>query len=163
MCIFSLFAFIVLSWSTGCAKEPQVTAPPQPTRDMVIEQSFEKQLNAINPTAVQIYHDATAALDAGDYAKSKLLYERVTILAPNFSPAYRRLGYIKLYINNDRDQALTLLRKAMALEPDAYNQAALAEALLVKGTPGDYQEAFNLARDRQANAPAVRILLDWKI
>ena len=26
-----------------------------------------------------------------------------------------------------------------------------------------YQEAFNLARDRQANAPVVRILLDWKI
>ena len=143
--IFSLCAIMGLAWLTGCATQPEKTLPAQPTRNLAIEQSLEKQLQALNPAAVQIYHDATAALDAGDYSKSKLLYQKVINLAPGFSTAYRRLSYIELYVNNDRNQALALARKAVALEPDAYNQSTLAETLLVNGTPSDNQEAYNLA------------------
>ena len=143
--IFSLFALLWLVCLTGCANQPETTPPPQTARDAALEQSFEKQLNSINPAAVEIYHDATTALDARDYAKSKILYQKVINMAPGFSTAYRRLSYIELYIDNDRNQALSLIRKAVALEPDAYNQSSLAETLLVEGTPSDDQEAFTLA------------------
>jgi predicted TPR repeat methyltransferase len=46
----------------------------------------------MNPAAVPIYRDATTAGDAGDYEKSKELYQQVLSMAPNFSTAYRRLG-----------------------------------------------------------------------
>jgi tetratricopeptide (TPR) repeat protein len=143
--IFGLSFVVLLSLLTGCANKTNETIPPQPTRDMALEKSFEKQLNAMNPTAVKVYQDATAALDAGNYIKSKLLYEQVSALAPNFSTAYRRLSYIELSINHNRDQALVLLRKAVSLEPDAFNLAALSMALMSNGTPSDNQEAYNLA------------------
>jgi Zn-dependent protease with chaperone function len=148
-----ILATVLIALLTGCANKPEEAIPPQSTRDAVSEQSFEKQLNAMNPAAVQVYQDATTAIDARDYAKSKLLYEQVISLAPNFGTAYRRLAYIELYINNNPDHAIELLRKAMELEPDAYNQSALALALLTKATPSDYQEAYNLASTAVKSLP----------
>jgi hypothetical protein len=56
--------------------------------------------------------------------------------------------------SNDIEGAVTLLRKAVELEPDAYNQSALSQAFLKRLTyPGSW-EAFNLASE------AARLLPD---
>ncbi len=135
-----LFLFLV-----GCASKT-VEAPPsvEPTRDPNLEKPVELQLGKINPEAVPVYQEATQALDNGNYEKSKQLYEQVIVMAPDFSTAYRRLGYIELGLNNV-DRAEELTRKALTLEPNSYNQSSLAIILLQKDTPKDSQEAYDLA------------------
>ena len=143
--IFCFLIFILLALS-GCNNSSEaVTIPsPQTTRDPNLEQDIEKQLESMNPAAVSVYREATAALDAEDYARAKELYEQVLTLAPEFSPAYRRLGYIEREFNNLTGSE-ELLRKAVELEPDGYNKGALAFTFYFKDTPLDLQEAFELA------------------
>ena len=128
----------------ACAKQPVATPQPEPTRDPNLEKPLELQLGEINPDAVSVYREATQTLDKGDYETAKPLYEQVIVMAPNFSTAYRRLGYIELSLNHI-DQAEQLTRKALALEPNSYNQSSLAMVLLQKNTPKDSQEAYDLA------------------
>jgi Zn-dependent protease with chaperone function/Flp pilus assembly protein TadD len=109
-----------------------------------LEKPIELQLEKTKPDAVPVYQEATQAFDKGNYEKSKQLYEQVIVMAPDFSTAYRRLGYIELSLNN-MDRAEELTRKALALEPNSYNQSSLAIILLQKNTPKDSQEAFDLA------------------
>jgi len=130
---------------TGCAGRADEPLPQQPPRDMVLEQTFVEQLRAMNPSAVPLFQEATTALDAGDYQKAQLLLEQVIKLAPEFSSAYRRLGSLESMVNDNLIRAEELLRKAVALEPNGYNRAELALALLRKDTPSDYQVAFALA------------------
>jgi Zn-dependent protease with chaperone function len=137
---------------TGCATKPVETPTPQPTRDPNLERPLEQQLEGMNPEAVSIYKEATVALDSGDYDKSRQLYEQVLSLAPNFSTAYRRLGSIELSLNN-MSRAEELSRKALDLEPNSYNQSALALVLYYKNTPADSQEAFNLASSAVNSLP----------
>lgn len=138
---------------TGCASQRTVTPRPQPTRDGSLEKKAEAQLQAINPDAVPVYQSATRVYDAGNYEAAKKLYEQVITLAPGFSTAYRRLGYIETSLK-DPQRAEELTRKALALEPDGYNQSALASIIVQKNTPKDAQEAFNLA------SAAVKLLPD---
>jgi tetratricopeptide (TPR) repeat protein len=151
--LFILITFFVLIL-TGCVASQQTTTetPTQATRDPVLESTLVSQLTTMNTAAVPVYQDATTALDAGDLNTAKTLYEKVSELAPNFSTAYRRLGSIYLD-NNDYDSAIEQLRKAMAIEPNAYNQSALALALLSKNTPKDNQESFNLASEAAKTLP----------
>jgi Zn-dependent protease with chaperone function/Flp pilus assembly protein TadD len=154
-----LFFFLL----AGCASPAQETATPQPTRDPNLEKTIEQQLETINPSAVPIYRQATTLLDAQDFTKSKLLYQQVITLAPNFAPAYRRLGYIELDLNNIPG-AEELSRKALDLEPDAYNQGALARVLLEKNTPKDSQDAYNLtlsAAKSMPNDEDINMELTW--
>jgi Zn-dependent protease with chaperone function len=139
-------AGILLITAAGCAQQPVVPPTPVPTRDLVFEQSLEKQLSGINPDAVAVFHQATNALDDADYKTAQQLYEQVIAMAPEFSAAYRRLAYAEIYQSNDNiDHAIELLRKAMELEPDAYNKSALALMLANKKTPAANQEAYTLA------------------
>ena len=128
----------------GCAKQSVVSPQPEPTRDPNLERSAESQLEKINSDAVPVYQKATQALDHGDYAEAKHLYEQVIGMAPDFSTAYRRLGYIELSLNNI-DRAEELTRKALTLEPNSYNQSSLSIILLQKNTLKDSQEAYDLA------------------
>ena len=136
---------IMVFFLAGCAgKTAEITPEPQPTRDPNLEQSLAQQLAQMNPSAVPIFQEATRSMDSGDYQKSVELYQQVISMAPNFSAAYRRLGYIELNLKNI-DQAEQLSRKALGLEPNSYNQSSLALVLVQKNTPKDFQEAFNLA------------------
>ncbi len=143
-----LFALILVTGLgvPGCSYLSRATTTPAPvaTRDPQSEQAFETQLEGMDPQAVPVYQAATIALDAGDNAKAKVLYQQVLDLAPKFATAYRRLGYIELDSNN-LDGAIELFQKALALEPDGYNQSALAYALINRANPYDAQEAFDLA------------------
>src|SRR5215510_3876182 len=90
----SVILFLLLS---GCTNRPvEATPSAEPTRDPNAEQTIEQQLQKIDSAAIPVYQEATDALDKGDYEKSKGLYEQVIVLAPEFSTAYRRLGYIEL-------------------------------------------------------------------
>lgn len=152
--IIHLSAIILLVSLAACAGRPAASpAPfPQPTRDPVLEQTIEKQLQALNPEALPVYRDATTAMDAGDWVKSKELYTQLTTMAPNFATAYRRLSSIELS-NNNIDQAITLARKAVDLEPNAYNQISLADSLLAKNDPSNFQEAYDLASQAAKTLP----------
>lgn len=142
---FHLLATILFVFLAGCASKPAATSPqPQPTRDPNLEKTIESQLKKMNPAAIPVYQEATEAMDADNLEKSKQLYEQVLDLAPNFSTAYRRLGYIELN-NKNITRAEELSRKALELESSPYNQTALAIVLLQKDTPKDSQEAFDLA------------------
>jgi Zn-dependent protease with chaperone function/tetratricopeptide (TPR) repeat protein len=146
----SVLLILLLS---GCAsKTVEATPSAQPTRDPNVEQTIEKQLQKIDSAAIPVYQEATNALDKGDYEKSKGLYEQVIVIAPGFSTAYRRLGYIELSLNNI-ERAEELTRKALALEPNSYNQSSLAIILLQKNTPKDSQEAYDLATSAAKSLP----------
>lgn len=147
--LLGLFCFLSLILSlmvAGCSSlyGANPTPTPEPTRDPVLEQTIEKQLASMNPDALPIYREATKALDADEYEKSRDLYNQVTDLAPNFATAYRRLGYIESALENPQG-AIKLIRKAVELEPDGYNKNALAAALLYGQNKSDYPEALDLA------------------
>ena len=142
--VFGFLAFILFFFLTGCANEAAVPPTVEPTRDPVLEKAIEQELEKMNPAAVSVYQEATIALDSNDLEKSKKLYEQVLVLAPNFSTAYRRLGYIALN-TNDIVKAEELSRKAVDIDPSSYNQSSLAFVLLQKNTPADNQQAFNFA------------------
>jgi len=142
--MISFLMILLTALLAACATSPAGTPAPPQSRDAALEQSFEQQLAKIDPAAVPIYRQATAAMDAGDYPTAKKLYLQVTTLAPGFSTAYRRLGYVESNLN-DLNGAIGLTQKALALEPSPYNQTALANLLLARNTPKDSQDAFNLA------------------
>jgi len=128
----------------GCNQPIPATTTQQASRDLELEQAIETQLQGMNPDALPIYREATKAADAGELDKARELYTQVTNLAPDFSVAYRRLGNIEGYYQN-YEEAVRLSRKAVELDPNAYNQIALARALLPKNTSADNLEAFSLA------------------
>ncbi|HUH99319.1 MAG TPA: M48 family metalloprotease [Anaerolineales bacterium] len=151
--ILVFLATVLIFFLSGCAGNTAAAVPqPLPTRDPGLEQSLERQLGQMSGEAVPIYEEATQSLDAGDYQKSMALYQQVIALAPNFSTAYRRLGYIELSLRNIAE-AEQLSRKALSLETNSYNQSSLAMVLLEKNTPKDSQEAYDLASASVGSLP----------
>lgn len=146
----------------ACSPNAAPTPTPLATRDPNEEKLLEQQLAGMNPEAVPVYQEATKQMDAGDTLKAMQSYQRVIQMAPLFSTAYRRLGYIELGLEH-LDKAEELSRKAVALEPNSYNQSALAMVLIQKNNPKDLQEAYQLATaavqllpdDEQANTALV--------
>jgi Zn-dependent protease with chaperone function/Flp pilus assembly protein TadD len=155
---YLLFTCMLFSLA-GCVPSPALTPATQATQDPNEEKVFEKQLQAINPAAIPVYREAKSQYETGEFQKSEQLYKQVINMVPDFATAYRRLGYIEFYQNNNRESAISLLRKAVELEPDSYNQSTLALFLVLGGTPIDNQEAFTLSSvavqlkpdDEQAN------------
>jgi Zn-dependent protease with chaperone function len=135
----------------------QSSTPPTPlsvaTRDPKIVATAVAQLETINHTAVPIYQEAISAMNAGNYSRSRDLFVQVDSMAPNFASDYRRLGSIALN-SNDIEGAIEILRKAVNLEPNGYNQSALAWALLQKQTYPEIEASFELATE------AARLLPD---
>jgi Zn-dependent protease with chaperone function/Flp pilus assembly protein TadD len=149
----SLILIILLTFLlAGCAAESVDAPPKRASRDPKDEQILEQQLKGMNPKAVPIYQEATKAMDSVDLEKAAKLYQEVLVLAPDFSTAYRRLGYIELSRNNI-DKAEELDRKALELEPNSFNQSALALVLVQKDIPKDSQEAFDLATSAVESLP----------
>jgi len=152
-----LFGMLVLILAVsiflaGCASRPALTPQPQPTRDPTIEKSIVQQLQGKNPEAVPLYQEATAALDAGNLIKALDSYSRLALMVPDFSPAFRRISSILMKLDSV-DNAIDMAQRAVELEPNAYNQSALALALLMKKTPKDSQDAFKLASSAVQSLP----------
>ncbi len=136
---------LVLSILAGCKPNLEVEPLPEPTRDPVLEETIIQELEELNPEAVTLYLDATRLLDDGDYHNAMGLYGQLIDLVPEFSTAYRRLSYIESY-RGSYQVAIELARIAVDLDPNGYNQSALAIVLLDDGSPKATREAFNLAK-----------------
>lgn len=151
--IFIIFAILLFVLSACSAKtKPTSTPTPEPTRDPVLESTFVSQLQTLNPDAVPVYQQATTAMDANKLDEAMKLYEKVILMAPNFSVAHRRLGTLEAE-NKDITDAIAQLRLAVSLEPNGYNQSALANVLLATNIPVDAQEAYNLSVEAAKSLP----------
>lgn len=100
----------------------------QQIRNAKKEQAICNQLAAINPTAVEAFQRATAALDKRDFQQSAELYEEVLKKAPGFTPAMRRLGFSLAALGRTED-AIGLLESAVKIERSPENLISLAEIL----------------------------------
>jgi Zn-dependent protease with chaperone function/Tfp pilus assembly protein PilF len=152
---FQMTIFLIVIFSfllAACANEPAISPAPQPTRDPTLEQSIEQQLGGMNPEAVLVYREATTSLDSGELENAKDLYEQLIVMAPEFATAYRRLSYVESYMG-DLERAEEMAGKALELEPNAFNQTAMARVLLQKDTPKDSQDAFSLASSAAESLP----------
>ncbi|MCK5793720.1 MAG: M48 family metalloprotease [Anaerolineales bacterium] len=143
---------LVITILTGCAPSLDFDPGPEPTRDPVLEATIIRELETHDPKAVPLYQEATQAGDDGDFENAYILYGQLVDLVPEFPTVYRRLSYIESYRGN-YSVAIELARMAVDLDPNGYNQSALAVALLDEGTPQATREAFNLASSAVEKLP----------
>src|SRR5512147_2121591 len=73
------------------------------TRDMAKEQLIIKQLESLDPTLVNTFNSATAAMDSLNYPLADSLYTLVYMKVPDFDPVLRRLGTIRFELGKHRE------------------------------------------------------------
>ncbi len=123
-----------------------------PGRDDAFEQATYERLAKVNPDAVPIFQQATAALDADDFAAARRSFERVLVLAPDFPDALRRLSYAESALG-DVQAGVQHARRARAVEDTPINQIAVARALLMTKEKNDANEAVTLAKAAMVAQP----------
>ena len=121
-------------------------------RDPQVEQEIYDRLSDISPEAVDLFEGATQAMDAGDWLSAKDGYQQVLVLAPGFPDALRRLSHVELMLG-DVEAAVQHAEEAYETDPSSYNQAALANALLQRGTPVDRGYALRHAQEAAEAQP----------
>jgi Zn-dependent protease with chaperone function len=117
-----------------------------PTRDRQKEEKIEKQLEAIDPSAVQTFKEATKAMDAQKFKQADSLYAIVYAKAPTFDPVIRRHGSLQLSLGNTKE-GIELSKKAVAINRSAYNLANLAEGYLMLKDSTKLLEAQQLLKE----------------
>ena len=133
--VILLFAFV------------QLNAQSQ-KRDQLKENLIEKQLEAINPSLVQTFKDATIAMDQGNYSLSDSLYSIVYQKASTFDVVNRRLGTVRLLAGKTQS-AIELCEKAVSLNRSAYNLLSLAYCHTFPGKGQDSFKALDLLKEAQ--------------
>ena len=123
-------------------------------RDPAFEQAIYDRLAAVNADAVNLFRDATEALDSGDMVTAETKFTTVLDLAPDFPDVLRRLSYVENSLGNSQE-AVSLARRAYAIDDGPDNQAALAAALIAVSdtNPEVATEALQLARSSVAQQP----------
>jgi Zn-dependent protease with chaperone function len=114
-----------------------------PVRDRQKEEKIEKQLEAIDPSLVQTFKEATVAMDKQNYKLADSLYAIVSAKAPTFDPALRRHGSIQLSFGNTKE-GIDLCKKAIEVNRSAYNLISLAEGYLTSKDTTKFYEAQQL-------------------
>jgi Zn-dependent protease with chaperone function len=122
-----------------------------PQRDMRKEAEIWKQLASISPTSVETFKHATEAMDKGDVREAARLYGQVLLEAPDWDVINRRLGY-SIMEAGEKDEGLTLLRKAVELKRSPENLISLAQMLAypspnTEAGPKEKREALALAKE----------------
>ncbi len=140
----------------------------QTARNQRKEQLIVEELAKIAPRTVETFRRATDAMDREQYKQAVQLYREVTLQAPRFTPALRRLG-ISLAASGQSDEGLVLLETAVQSERSPENLASLAEVLASpspgkEGTPDQLSRALTLAREahqkyKAADDPSYALLL----
>ncbi|HTY61164.1 MAG TPA: M48 family metalloprotease [Acidobacteriota bacterium] len=114
------------------------------------EHQIELQLERVSADSVEIFKEATAALDQSDYAKASQLYTLVLAKAPGFDPALRRLGTALIELGQ-REKGLRFIAEALTHERSPENLISMAYALAFssKGTTvdGDRKSALLIAKE----------------
>jgi hypothetical protein len=124
---------------------------PASIRDTPKEHEMELQLGKISPESVEIFKQATAALDQRDYAKASELYAQVLAKAPDFDPALRRMGSALIELGQ-REKGLSLISTALSHERSSDNLLSLAYARGIpsKGTPSEEDKRASLLLAKEA-------------
>jgi Zn-dependent protease with chaperone function len=119
----------------------------QPTvRDRQKEEIIEKQLEAIDPTMVQTFKDATIAMDEQKNELADSLYSIVYAKVPNFDPLLRRLGNLEVVLGKTKD-GLSLSKKSVEINRSAYNLSSLASGYLMQSDSTNLIKAQSLLKE----------------
>ncbi|MGA2610828.1 MAG: M48 family metalloprotease [Terriglobia bacterium] len=97
-------------------------------RDPRKEGAIEGQLAGISPQSVEVFKQATKAMDEGSAEQSARLFEKVLTKAPDFDPAVRRLGFSLIKLGQ-REKGMQLLERALSLQRSSENLISLASQL----------------------------------
>ncbi|MCF8255165.1 MAG: M48 family metalloprotease [Bacteroidia bacterium] len=98
-------------------------------RDMAKERLYIQKLEAINPTLVDLFKQATSALDSEDNELADELFSKIYDKAPNFDIAIRRLGGLKVTAGKF-EEGLALCEKAVNLDSSYENLITYAQCLI---------------------------------
>lgn len=102
------------------------------TRDLVTEHQYEEELKQIDPSLVNIFKQATVAMDQGNYKLADSLYTIVYQKAPNYVHAIRRLGSVK-HGMGELSTGISLAKKALSMDSSSANILSLATLLMNSG------------------------------
>lgn len=110
---------------------------------------YYRQLEAISPEAVQYFKEATKAMDKKDNGTAVKKFRQVLKLAPDFVPAIR---FLSLVVQN-KEQALTLARKAYELDDSNLNKLAVALASIRLKSEDHIQDGVILLEELMVDEP----------
>ena len=140
----------------------------QTARNQRKEQLIVEELANVAPRTVETFRRATDAMDREDYKQAVQLYREVTLQAPRFTPALRRLG-LSLAALGQSDEGLVLLETAVQDERSPENLVSLAQVLAnpspgKDGTPDQLSRALAFAAEahqkyKAADDPSYALLL----
>jgi Zn-dependent protease with chaperone function len=118
------------------------------------DRTILRELEALNPAAVELFVQANAARSAGQHREAADLYARVYEMAPAFHHALRRQCTEEMQLG-DRATALPLCRAALEADPSAVNLATTAIVLISASpiTTAEGSEALDLALRAAAAEP----------
>jgi hypothetical protein len=125
-------------------------------RRVAYDEKITEDLRRQQPGAVEPFLEANR-IASTDRARAIVLYENVSTMAPDFTPAIRRRAGL-LSETGKRAEGITLARRAIAIEGSVENKATLA--LILSRTPdgapasADANEAMSLARSATIERPA---------
>lgn len=140
--LFTCFIFLALSNNLS-AKGNE--------RDAVKEQQIEKQLESIDPNAVEFFKAGTKAMDEQNLVLSDSLYTIVYQKVPTFDPLLRRLGIIRVQLGKS-EEGIELCKKAVSINRSAYNLLSLANCYYYSsnGESSSYNsKAINLIKEAE--------------
>jgi tetratricopeptide (TPR) repeat protein len=99
----------------------------------------------------QLVQQATSAFEAGNYDEAEALLLRVVDRTPTYANVYNMLGFIASQ-RNAGEQAVTLFRRALSLNPD-YTEARLNLVLTLTDMGAYEQAAQEATRLESPDAP----------
>jgi Zn-dependent protease with chaperone function len=144
-----LLAVVVVAVAAAVA----LLSPRASADDDEFQRTITAELAARDAEAAALFSRANAARDRSDWDAAADLYEQVRTRAPWFSHATRRLCSVES-ARGRHERALALCREAVASDPSAFNEAALARELLQGADEQAHLgEALRLAKDASSKAP----------
>ncbi|MCL2650073.1 MAG: M48 family metalloprotease [Candidatus Azobacteroides sp.] len=112
------------------------------------EYEIESALQAIDPSCVPIFNEATIALNKDNLFLADSLYRIVYNKIPSFDPVIRILGIIQSQLG-DVESGIALCKEAVSINRSAYNLYALATAYSYKKNDKDFDTAIDLLKEAQ--------------
>jgi Zn-dependent protease with chaperone function len=110
-------------------------------RDTAKENRYIHQLEVINPTLVDLFKQATTALDSEEIELADQLYSKIYEKAPSFDIAIRRLGGLKV-TEGKYEEGLFFCEKAVNLDSSYENLITYAQCLI---TASNNSESANVS------------------
>lgn len=132
-----------------------VFADPTPKPDVELEQRFRAELEKVSADAAAAWDQGNAARETR-FADAETAYRKAIALAPNVDHPHRRLCGV--YEQMGRlDDAVRECEQALALAPtSAYDEGAIAAALLRRGHEEDHARARSHTRPRRRSPTTSR-------